>query len=79
MSNDDRAAFEAEKQHCIQEMSQDKSLFEFAVWSGMGVPIIQRPADIIALQEVIWESRPDIIIDTGVPRCVAWQEQRQSH
>jgi cephalosporin hydroxylase len=74
-------------------MSQDKSLFEFVVqlllvsdkyrysylWSGMGVPIIQRPADTIALQEVIWESRPDIIIETGVARCVAWQEQRQSH
>jgi cephalosporin hydroxylase len=74
-------------------MSQDKSLFDFAVqlllvsdeyrfsylWSGMGVPIIQRPADIIALQEVNWESRPDIIIETGVARCVAWQEQRQTH
>ena len=45
----------------------------------MGVPIIQRPADTIALQEVIWESRPDIIIETGVARCVAWQEQRQTH
>jgi hypothetical protein len=31
MSNDDWAAFEAEKQHCIQAMSQDKSLFDIAV------------------------------------------------
>lgn len=82
MCKDDRAEFEAEKQHYIQEMGQDKSLFDLAVqlllesdkyrysylWSWMGVPIIQRPADIIALQEVIWESQPDIIIETGVAR-----------
>ena len=34
----------------------------------MGIPIIQLPADIIATQEVIWKTKPDIIIETGVAR-----------
>jgi cephalosporin hydroxylase len=34
----------------------------------MGVPIIQLPADIVTTQEVIWETKPDIIIETGVAR-----------
>ncbi len=31
-----------------------------------GIPIIQYPQDIIAMQEIIWETKPDIIIETGV-------------
>jgi cephalosporin hydroxylase len=31
-----------------------------------GVPIIQFPPDLVALQEVVWSSRPDCIIETGV-------------
>jgi cephalosporin hydroxylase len=38
------------------------------LWSWMGVPIIQFPADVMATQEVIWATRPDIIIETGVAR-----------
>tara|TARA_B100000768_G_scaffold181288_1_gene203657 strand:- start:1017 stop:1763 length:747 start_codon:yes stop_codon:yes gene_type:complete len=38
------------------------------LWTWMGVPIIQLPADIMATQEVIWKSKPDIIIETGVAR-----------
>ena len=34
----------------------------------MGIPIIQLPADIMATQEVIWKTKPDIIIETGVAR-----------
>lgn len=30
------------------------------------IPIIQYPADIIAIQEVIWRTKPDLIIETGV-------------
>ncbi len=29
-------------------------------------PIIQYPQDIVALQEVIWQVRPDLIIETGI-------------
>ena len=32
----------------------------------MGIPIIKFPNDILALQEIIWEVKPDIIIETGI-------------
>ncbi len=35
-------------------------------FSWLGRPIIQYPQDIIALQEIIWEVKPDIIIETGI-------------
>ena len=38
------------------------------LWSWMGVPIIQMPADIMATQEVVWATKPDVIIETGVAR-----------
>jgi len=34
----------------------------------MGVPIIQLPADVMATQEVIWATKPDVVIETGVAR-----------
>jgi cephalosporin hydroxylase len=35
-------------------------------FSWLGRPIIQYPQDIIALQEIIWRTQPEIIIETGV-------------
>ncbi len=32
----------------------------------MGRPIIQYPQDIVAVQELIWKTRPDLIIETGI-------------
>ncbi len=32
----------------------------------LGRPIIQFPQDMIALQELIWETKPDLIIETGI-------------
>lgn len=32
----------------------------------MGRPIIQYPQDMIAMQEIIWRIRPDLIIETGI-------------
>jgi cephalosporin hydroxylase len=34
----------------------------------LGRPIIQYPQDMIALQEIIWDVKPDIIIETGIAR-----------
>lgn len=34
----------------------------------LGLPIIQFPQDIIALQEIIWKTQPDFIIETGIAR-----------
>ena len=35
-------------------------------FSWLGIPIIQYPQDVMALQELIWEDRPDLVIETGV-------------
>ena len=80
--SDDREAFEAEKQRNALALGEDAEVFDLALrtvvaadrhrytylWSWMGVPIIQMPADIAAMQEVIWTTKPDVIIETGVAR-----------
>lgn len=35
-------------------------------FSWMGRPIIQYPQDMIAMQEIIWQIKPDLIIETGI-------------
>lgn len=32
----------------------------------LGRPIIQYPQDMVALQEIVWKTRPDIIVETGI-------------
>lgn len=42
---------------------RDKYSYNF---SWMGRPIIQYPQDMIAMQELIWSIKPDLIIETGI-------------
>jgi cephalosporin hydroxylase len=35
-------------------------------FTWMGRPIIQYPHDIVALQELLWEVKPDLVIETGI-------------
>jgi cephalosporin hydroxylase len=35
-------------------------------FSWLGRPIIQYPQDMIAMQEIIWQIQPDLIIETGI-------------
>ena len=35
-------------------------------FSWLGRPIIQYPQDILAMQEIIWTIKPDLIIETGI-------------
>lgn len=35
-------------------------------FAWLGRPIIQYPQDILAMQEIIWKVRPDLIIETGI-------------
>jgi cephalosporin hydroxylase len=35
-------------------------------FSWLGRPIIQYPQDMIAMQEIIWNLKPDLIIETGI-------------
>ena len=32
----------------------------------MGRPVIQFPQDLVAMQEILWEVKPDLVIETGV-------------
>lgn len=35
-------------------------------FNWLGRPIIQYPQDIVAMQELVWEIKPDLIIETGI-------------
>ena len=35
-------------------------------FTWLGRPIIQYPQDIIAMQEIIWQVKPDLIVETGI-------------
>lgn len=35
-------------------------------FSALGRPIIQYPQDMVAMQELIWEIKPDLILETGI-------------
>lgn len=37
-------------------------------FTWLGRPIIQYPTDILAVQELIWEVKPELIIETGIAR-----------
>jgi len=45
----------------------DSSKYKYSYnFDWLGRPIIQLPQDIVALQEIIWEVKPDLIIETGI-------------
>lgn len=53
-----------ESAHAFMEASlQPKYSYNF---SWLGRPIIQYPQDMIAMQEIIWQVKPDLIIETGI-------------
>src|SRR5687767_2059719 len=74
------AQFEQERLERLAANRQNKALIESADafnaasnkamysynFSWMGRPIIQYPQDIIAMQEIIWQTKPDLIIETGI-------------
>lgn len=64
----------------IEVLKSDKNLQGFSnIWlresaryrysynfTWMGRPIIQYPQDILAVQEIIWQIQPDLIVETGI-------------
>lgn len=76
----DRKKFNQEKEVRIPEAYKKKELHDAALnfvtisdrlnyaynWTWLDLPIIQMPEDIILAQEIIWETKPDIIIETGI-------------
>lgn len=79
---DDREEFLTSRTKEIQKLSQDKNFLDLTnSWfvsatqhrysyhfDWLGLPIIQFPQDMIAVQEIIWKTKPNVIIETGVAR-----------
>ncbi len=43
--------------------------FEYSYhFEWMGLPIIQYPQDMVAVQELVWRTRPKVIVETGIAR-----------
>lgn len=72
--------FEKEREQNIADLGNDKDLVKQGMdfvhdtaknkytynFSWLGRPIIQFPQDMIAIQEIIWNLKPDLIIETGI-------------
>ena len=77
MKNSD---FEKKNNKMINLMDKDKEMLKLTrKWfnrafsheysyhfSWLGRPIIQFPQDMVAIQEIIWRTKPDLIIETGI-------------
>lgn len=82
MAIDDRESFKEQNSKNAETMSADVVLRQKSVdwmvhagqygytygFTWCGLPFIQLPADIVAIQEIIWKVKPDVIIETGVAR-----------
>lgn len=78
----DIAKFQADGQREIADMARDKELRATAQklmilanakkysyhFTWLGLPIIQYPQDVLAMQELIWRIKPEVIVETGVAR-----------
>lgn len=71
------AEFEQQRANRIKHYEQQSSKYRGATvslidldyeynFSFLGRPIIQLPQDIQAMQEIIWQVKPDMIIETGI-------------
>lgn len=60
---------DAKAKDLTQKWFEHVSTLEYSYhFTWMGIPIIQFPQDIVALQEIIWKVKPDLIIETGIAR-----------
>ena len=79
---DDSKAFAQEIREAVARQKDDPELYKLAQkwflatsrhrytyrFSWLGRPIVQRPQDILAMQELIWQLKPDMILETGIAR-----------
>lgn len=77
---DELERFEQDKLENIKRLGEQDSLKQRSIewmeavsrykysyhFSWMGRPIIQFPQDVMAMQELIWQVRPDLIVETGI-------------
>jgi cephalosporin hydroxylase len=74
--------FDRDNQKKIKKMGKDQEFLKISKkwflksveheysyhFTWLGRPIIQYPQDILAMQEIIWKVKPDVIIETGIAR-----------
>lgn len=72
--------FKSERAADITAMAEDEELHQKSIdwmlhadkykytynYSWMGRPIIKFPTDIVATQQIVWDVKPDLIIETGI-------------
>lgn len=56
-------AFQSLSRDWLQASMRRQYVYNF---DWMGRPIIQYPQDMVAMQELVWRVRPDLIIETGI-------------
>src|SRR5205807_1731810 len=58
-------ALQADPTRCawLAEVTRRRYTYNFT-W--LGRPVIQLPQDLLAVQELIWQVRPDLIVETGI-------------
>lgn len=80
MSADPVEAFAVEVKRNIEGLGRDAGLRERSLgwlraitphryaynFRWLGRPVIQLPQDMVAVQELVWEARPDVIVETGI-------------
>lgn len=79
---DDKITFEKFRSNNINKLGESNELKELSNdfilksakkgysynFDWCGLPIIQYPQDVVAMQELIWKIKPDLIIETGIAR-----------
>jgi cephalosporin hydroxylase len=78
----DREQFDADNRARIAAMARDSAFraltrewFTASCWhrysyhfTWLGLPVIQYPQDLMAMQEIVWRTRPQLIVETGIAR-----------
>lgn len=57
------AAWQKTSNEWLQSAFLKKYMYNFAC---LGRPVIQLPGDLVAFQEIVWDVRPDLIIEMGI-------------
>ncbi len=79
---DDRKQFSDQRAQNVLAQGKDRALQDLGLtfmretarhnytynFTWMGLPIIQFPQDLMALQEIIWGTRPDVVVEVGIAR-----------
>ena len=62
-----RMARDPEVQRLARELFLQSCQYRYSYnFSWLGRPIIQYPQDIVAMQEIVWQVRPQVIVETGI-------------